>query len=134
MYLKSSTDQEFMKQARAAKVNEAYTPPNKSVSLLQRMARIFKSKWREFLNKKKTKKALFGIKKIPLTEVGIRPEKFKILISFFQIFSNFKDTYNIAWPFQVTNLMAFMSKFNFDFLAIPSIDCVVALNYYMNFW
>ena len=70
-------------------------------------------------------KAPFGIvASTSKASLLLRPEKFKILLGFFQIFSNFKDTYTINWPDAVNEAMEYTSQFNFVSIS-TTVDCLI---------
>ncbi|RLO02572.1 hypothetical protein DYB28_006451, partial [Aphanomyces astaci] len=143
LYLHKDTDKMLMAQARAATEHKTFVPPLSTSKLKPAIRRVEKTVHRTWKRltafvkarpfKKKVSKNLFGIQRMALPTVGFNAEKFKILLSFFQIFSNLKDTYQIAWPKDVANLMAAVSKFNFGFMSIPHLDCMIAFNYYGDF-
>lgn len=62
-----------------------------------------------------------------------RPEKWKILLTFFQIFSQYSSTYDIPWPELVTNYMRMFNIFNLDLLKLVAIDCVLEGDLYQSF-
>jgi hypothetical protein len=57
--------------------------------------------------------------------VWIRPEKWKILLSFLQVFQEFRRTYRIKWPDVVQDYMEFFSGLvDFDIFRLTSVDCI----------
>lgn len=65
--------------------------------------------------------------------VWIRPEKYKILLAFFQIFSQYRSNYEILWPSSVSEFMRRFSFSNLDVLRVVAFDCVVKTNFYDGF-
>jgi hypothetical protein len=60
----------------------------------------------------------------------VRPEKFKIMLAFFQVFSQFKNNYNIRWPKAVTEYMRQFASFNFEIFKLIGVGCIAKLNFY----
>ncbi|KAF0691054.1 Aste57867_17666 [Aphanomyces stellatus] len=145
LYLHKGTDAALMAQARAAARDETFVPPEpkpptaswaKIIGGYLRPVRQMIKKVSLRKGKKgkyKTPPNLFGIKQMALPPVTVSPEKFKILLAFFQIFTNFKDTYQIQWPSRIASFMAFFAKFNFSFVSIPHLDCIVQYTFYGDF-
>ncbi len=63
---------------------------------------------------------------------GLRPEKFKIILSFLQIFSQMKFNYGIKWPTAVAYYMRTFASLNFDLVSIAAVDCIYRTNYYFS--
>merc|ERR1711871_709510 len=59
-----------------------------------------------------------------------RPEKFKILLSFVQIFSQMKNNYGIPWSSLTAEYMRIFSGFNVDVVKIAAVDCLYRTNFY----
>jgi hypothetical protein len=59
-----------------------------------------------------------------------RPEKFKIMLSFIQIYSGFKGTYNVTWPWLVSEYMRHLSGFNLDLMQLAALDCIYRGGFY----
>jgi hypothetical protein len=64
---------------------------------------------------------------------GFRVEKFKILLTFIQIFSQFKSNYSIRWPHKTSEYMRYLAAMNLDIIKIAALDCVVQTDYYFGF-
>ena len=62
--------------------------------------------------------------------LSFRSEKFKIMLTFIQIFSQFKKNYGIRWPFLTSTYMRWLSSFNLDIIRILPVDCLYQTNYY----
>ena len=62
--------------------------------------------------------------------LSFRSEKFKIMLTFIQIFSQFKKNYGIRWPYLTSTYMRWLSGFNLDIIRILPIDCLYRTNYY----
>jgi predicted outer membrane repeat protein len=62
-----------------------------------------------------------------------RPEKWKIMLSFFQIFSQYSSTYQIPWPHTVVQYMRMFNVFNLDVLKLVALDCVIEGDLYQSF-
>ena len=60
-----------------------------------------------------------------------RPEKFKILLSFVQIFSQVKQNYGVPWPSAISDYMRALAFFNLDLFNLAAMDCIVSSNYFM---
>jgi hypothetical protein len=60
-----------------------------------------------------------------------RPEKFKILLSFVQIFSQVKQNYGVPWPGAISDYMRALAFFNLDLFNVAAMDCIVTSNYFM---
>ena len=60
-----------------------------------------------------------------------RPEKFKILLSFVQIFSQVKQNYGVPWPSAISDYMRALAFFNLDLFNLAAMDCIVTSNYFM---
>jgi len=63
-------------------------------------------------------------------EMWFRPEKFKILLSFLQIFSQMKNNYGIPWSPLTAEYMRFFSGLNVDVVKIVAVDCLYRSNFY----
>ena len=58
--------------------------------------------------------------------IWFRPEKWKIMLSFLQVFSEYRRTYKIKWPALVSEYMGFFSGLvDFDVFQFTSFDCIV---------
>ena len=67
--------------------------------------------------------------------VWIRPEKWKILLSFLQVFQEFRRTYRIKWPDVVQDYMEFFSGLvDFDIFRLTSVDCIFPYTYIDKVW
>ena len=64
---------------------------------------------------------------------GFRVEKFKILLTFIQVFSQFKSNYSIRWPAKTSEYMRYLAGFNFDLVRLVALDCVMRTDYYFGF-
>jgi hypothetical protein len=62
--------------------------------------------------------------------LSFRSEKFKIMLTFIQIFSQFKMNYGVQWPYLTSTYMRYLSGFNLDIIRILPIDCIYRTNYY----
>lgn len=72
------------------------------------------------------------IEKAETDHAHIRPEKFKIILSFLQIFSQMKFNYGIKWPTAVAFYMRTFASLNFDIISIAAVDCIYRTNYYFS--
>merc|ERR1711959_463262 len=70
--------------------------------------------------------------KAETAHAGRRPEKFKIMLSFLQIFSQMKFNYGIKWPAAVAYYMRTFASLNFDIISIAAVDCIYRTNYYFS--
>ena len=131
-YMRDESEIELMKEARAARKFEIYVSSGRRLGLFGRIKKHFSDK--KASQRTTTEVTLFNID-VPIVETRtwLKPEKFKIMLSFFQIFSGFRDTYNIQWPKQVTDLMEMYTKLNFDFVSVAGFDCYFNKNYYFDF-
>jgi ankyrin repeat protein len=67
--------------------------------------------------------------------VWFRPEKYKILLSFLQVFQEFRRTYRIKWPPMVEEYMDYFSGLvDFDVFRLTSVDCIFQYNYLHKVW
>merc|ERR1711871_170566 len=62
-----------------------------------------------------------------------RPEKFKIMLTFIQIFAQFKGNYGIRWPPLLSSYMRTFASFNLDILKIAAVDCLYRGTYYFGY-
>lgn len=63
-------------------------------------------------------------------DMWLRPEKFKIALSFIQIFAEFKRNYGIKWPEATAEYMRRFAGFNLDILQIAATECIEKTSYY----
>ena len=62
--------------------------------------------------------------------VWFRPEKFKIILSFLQVFQEYRRTYRIKWPQVVQDYMDFFSSLvDFDIFRLVSVDCIAPITH-----
>lgn len=61
-----------------------------------------------------------------------RPEKFKILLSFLQIFSQMNSNYGILWPSITADYMRFLTAVNFDLVRLAALDCLFRSDFYFS--
>ena len=59
-----------------------------------------------------------------------RPEKFKILLAFVQIFSQMKSNYGVQWPPLLAEYMRIFSVVNVDIVKMAALDCIYRSDYY----
>lgn len=64
--------------------------------------------------------------------IWFRPEKFKILLTFVQIFTNFKRNYGIKWPTIVTDYMRLFGLFQFNLLELTATECIYRIDFYFS--
>ena len=64
-------------------------------------------------------------------DAWFRPEKFKIMLTFVQIFSQIKYNYTIVWPSIVGDYMRFWAALNLDIMEVAALDCIYSTNYYI---
>ncbi len=72
---------------------------------------------------------IFDCRGPPPTKVN-HTFKVKILISFAQIVSNLAVNIQVPWPNLFKEVMSWLSPFNFDFIQVSSVGCVVDTQYY----
>jgi predicted outer membrane repeat protein len=67
--------------------------------------------------------------------VWFRPEKYKILLSFLQVFQEFRSTYKIQWPPMVEEYMEMFSGLvDFDVFRLTAVDCIYTYTYLHQVW
>ena len=67
--------------------------------------------------------------------VWFRPEKYKILLSFLQVFQEFRRTYRIKWPPMVEEYMEYFSGLvDFDIFRLTAVDCLYPYTYLHKVW
>ncbi|RLN89419.1 hypothetical protein BBJ28_00001218 [Nothophytophthora sp. Chile5] len=78
------------------------------------------------INGLRTKRTLhlFQITLRPRPVPGWRPEKFKIMLGFFQVFGGFKEIYEIPWPNKMSRLMDLCSMVDFNFVDVTASECL----------
>jgi hypothetical protein len=59
-----------------------------------------------------------------------RPEKFKILLAFVQIFSQMKSNYGVQWPPLLAEYMRLFGVVNVDLVKVAAMDCIYRSDYY----
>jgi hypothetical protein len=59
-----------------------------------------------------------------------RPEKFKIMLAFVQIFSQMKSNYGVRWPPLLAEYMRIFSIVNVDIVKVAALDCLYRSDYY----
>merc|ERR1711871_217846 len=59
-----------------------------------------------------------------------RPEKFKIMLAFVQIFSQMKSNYGVRWPHLLAEYMRIFSVVNIDIVKVAALDCLYRSDYY----
>jgi hypothetical protein len=62
--------------------------------------------------------------------LSFRSEKFKIMLTFVQIFSQFKKNYGVRWPYLTSTYMRYLAGFNLDIVRVLPLDCIYRTNYY----
>merc|ERR1711871_1278926 len=62
--------------------------------------------------------------------LSFRSEKFKIMLTFVQIFSQFKKNYGVRWPYLTSTYMRYLAGFNLDIIRVLPLDCIYRTNYY----
>merc|ERR1711871_1190314 len=62
--------------------------------------------------------------------LSFRSEKFKIMLTFVQIFSQFKKSYGVRWPYLTSTYMRYLAGFNLDIIRVLPLDCIYRTNYY----
>merc|ERR1711871_1105996 len=60
-----------------------------------------------------------------------RPEKFKILLSFVQLFSSMKNNYDVPWSSATAEYMRYFAGFNIDIVKVAAVDCLYKTNFYL---
>ena len=64
------------------------------------------------------------------SSMWFRPEKFKILLAFVQIFSQMKNNYGVPWSSNTAEYMRGFQGFNIDIVKIAAVDCLYRTNFY----
>lgn len=134
------SEKDIMKYARAAKKFQVFGSDSEGASFLlsirfsiqervRSMARSLKASIRIGRNRA----WLFGIAPVALPVPGFRPEKFKILLGFFQVFGGFKRTYEIPWPDDMSRLLDVYSLADFNFIDTTSVECFYRRDYFASY-
>eukprot|EP00644_Phytophthora_capsici_P005992 jgi/Phyca11/539096/estExt2_Genewise1Plus.C_PHYCAscaffold_20965 len=82
---------------------------------------------------KEKEKYLFGIKPREAKIPAWRPEKFKIMLGFFQVVGSFKEVYEIPWPHTMSHLMDICSLADFNFVSTTAAECLFKRDYFANY-
>ena len=67
-----------------------------------------------------------------LAKRWFRPEKFKIMLSFLQIFSQMNSNYGVNWPTITADYMRLLSAVNIDIVKLAALDCLFRSNFYFS--
>ena len=67
-----------------------------------------------------------------LAKRWFRPEKFKIMLSFFQIFSQMNNNYGVNWPTITADYMRLLAIVNIDIVKLAALDCLFRSNFYFS--
>jgi hypothetical protein len=67
-----------------------------------------------------------------LAKRWFRPEKFKIMLTFLQIFSQMNNNYGVNWPSITADYMRSLSVVNFDIVKLAALDCLFQSNFYFS--
>ncbi|KAL3673998.1 hypothetical protein V7S43_001683 [Phytophthora oleae] len=82
---------------------------------------------------KETKQYLFDIEPREVKIPAWRPEKFKIMLGFFQVVGSFKEVYEIPWPDTMSHLMDICSLADFNFVSTTAAECLFKRDYFANY-
>eukprot|EP00949_MAST-11_sp_MAST-11-sp1_P005366 g5366.t1 len=63
-------------------------------------------------------------------KMWFRPEKFKIMLAFAQIFSQMKNNYGVQWSSSVAEYMRLFAGFNIDIVKLAAVDCIYRSNFF----
>ncbi|KAL4096349.1 hypothetical protein PRIC1_009709 [Phytophthora ramorum] len=141
-YLFSNTaEQRVVNQAQAAKRFQIYTGQSRTQMLLQaakagirrRVRSMMQSVAERARSGKQPRSYLFQIEPRAVEIPGWRPEKFKIMVGFFQIIGSFKNVYEIPWPDTMSRLMDICSLADFNFVDTTAAECLFKRDYFMNY-
>ncbi|GMF21424.1 unnamed protein product [Phytophthora lilii] len=137
----NAAEQRVVNQAQAAKKFQIYRAQSRTQAVLraakariQRHARIMMDEVAARANLGGTAKPhLFHIKPKAVQVPPWRPEKFKIMLGFFQIIGSFKEVYEIPWPDSMSSLMDICSLADFNFVDTTAAECLFKRNYFTNY-
>ena len=76
---------------------------------------------------KRAHSAAFADAKLART---FRPEKFKIMLAFLQIFSQMNSNYGVNWPDVTADYMRWLSAVNIDIVRLAALDCLFRSDFY----
>jgi predicted outer membrane repeat protein len=78
---------------------------------------------------KRAHSAAFADAKLART---FRPEKFKIMLAFLQIFSQMNSNYGVNWPDVTADYMRWLSAVNIDIVRLAALDCLFRSDFYFS--
>jgi hypothetical protein len=65
-------------------------------------------------------------------KMWFRPEKFKIMLAFVQIYSQMKSNYGVRWPAIAASYMRGLQGFNIDIVKLAAVDCIYRTDFYFS--
>ncbi|KUF97975.1 hypothetical protein AM588_10007071 [Phytophthora nicotianae] len=131
----NAAEQRVVSHAQAAKRFQIYAGQSRARVLLLATKASIQRRVRSMI-RAAAKRARFGRQDHPYlfqiepSDVEIpswRPEKFKIMLGFFQVIGSFKEVYEIPWPDTMSRLMDICSLADFNFVDATAAECVPLL-------
>ncbi|TMW60828.1 hypothetical protein Poli38472_000870 [Pythium oligandrum] len=138
-YFSNSTEKEILRQARAARRFQVYDATARPANILlaakfyvqQRVHEMARTVRARLVRRRKP--YLFRIEPRATPIPAFRPEKFKIMLAFFQIFGGFKKLYEIPWPNEMSRLMDLFSIADFSLVDTTGVECFIRKDYFSNY-
>ncbi|KAG4059859.1 hypothetical protein PC123_g5228 [Phytophthora cactorum] len=137
----NAAEQRVVSSAQAAKRFQIYTGQSRARALLLATKANIQRRVRSMM-RAAAKRARFGRQDHPYLfqieprDVEIpswRPEKFKIMLGFFQVIGSFKEVYEIPWPDTMSRLMDICSLADFNFVDATAAECLFRRDYFTNY-
>ncbi|KAK1948575.1 putative outer membrane protein pmp20 [Phytophthora citrophthora] len=98
-------------------------------SMMQNVAKLKRARF----DKKEPERYFFDIQPREAEIPAWRPEKFKIMLGFFQVVGSFKEVYEIPWPHTMSHLMDICSLADFNFVSTTAAECLFKRDYFANY-
>ncbi|ETP13776.1 hypothetical protein F441_11168 [Phytophthora nicotianae CJ01A1] len=137
----NAAEQRVVSHAQAAKRFQIYAGQSRARVLLLATKASIQRRVRSMI-RAAAKRARFGRQDHPYlfqiepSDVEIpswRPEKFKIMLGFFQVIGSFKEVYEIPWPDTMSRLMDICSLADFNFVDATAAECLFRRDYFTNY-
>ncbi|EEY68021.1 uncharacterized protein PITG_18092 [Phytophthora infestans T30-4] len=137
----NAAEQRVVSHAQAAKKFQIYTGQSRARALLLATKASIQRRVRSMM-RAAAKRARFGrqghphLFRIEPSDAEIpswRPEKFKIMLGFFQVIGSFEEVYEIPWPDTMSRLMDICSLADFNFVDATAAECMFRRDYFSNF-
>lgn len=137
----NAAEQRIVSHAQAAKRFEVYDHQSWSRALLlaakakiqQQVHAMMQAVVKRTRLGAQTAPRLFQIEPRHIPVPSWRPEKFKIMLGFFQVMGSFKEVYEIPWPDDMSRLMDICSLADFNFVDTTAAECLFKRDYFANY-